>query len=196
MKANGLVDASCCEGGCAVLAQAARANVAAAPLAAYNIPKMYPSVVRDKRPPEPGAAELRGALARAGWRFTRQRHAVFTYLRAAHDHPTADQIYIAVRRQIPNISLATVYKALEALVDAGLARKLPNGDGPARFDCRCEAHYHLRCLKTGQVRDLDTPFDPHLLDKLDPKLTESLRRQGFHVTGHRLELLGHFANEP
>lgn len=140
------------------------------------------------------AAELRQTLARAGWRFTRQRQAVFVYLRAAQDHPTADQIYAAVRRQIPNISLATVYKALEALVDAELARKLPHASGPARFDCRCEPHYHLRCLKSGQVRDLDTPFDPRLPDKLDPKLVESLRRQGFHVTSHRLELLGHFGD--
>jgi Fe2+ or Zn2+ uptake regulation protein len=147
---------------------------------------------REKLLAAPMAAELRQALARAGWRFTRQREAVFAYLRAAHDHPTADQIYDAVRRQIPNISLATVYKALEALVDAELARKLSNASGPARFDCRCDAHYHLRCLRTGQVRDLDTPFDPHLPDKLDSKLVESLRRQGFHVTGHRLELLGHF----
>jgi Fe2+ or Zn2+ uptake regulation protein len=101
-------------------------------------------------------------------------------------------VYAAVRRQIPNISLATVYKALEALVDAELATKLPDASGPARFDCRCDAHYHVRCLKTGQLRDLETPFDPQLLDKLDPHLVESLRQQGFQVTGHRLELLGHF----
>jgi Fur family transcriptional regulator, peroxide stress response regulator len=136
--------------------------------------------------------ELREALARAGWRFTRQREAVFHYLRSVDDHPTADQIYAAVRRKIPNISLATVYKALEALVDARLATKLHDDSGPARFDCRCDAHYHLRCLKTGQVRDLPTPFDPQLPMRLDPQLLDLLRRQGFQVTGHRLELLGHF----
>jgi Fe2+ or Zn2+ uptake regulation protein len=136
--------------------------------------------------------ELRQALAQAGWRFTRQREAVFNYLRSVDDHPTADQIYAAVRRKIPNISLATVYKALEALVDAHLAAKLHDDSGPARFDCRCDAHYHLRCIETGQVRDLPTPFDPLLPSRLDPQLVESLRRQGFHVTGHRLELLGHF----
>src|SRR6266404_6370484 len=141
---------------------------------------------------EPNWAALRRALAAAGWRFTRQRAAVFEYLRSIHDHATAEQVYVGVRRDLPHISLATVYKALEALVDARLANKLPDASGPARYDCRSEAHYHFRCLKTGKVCDLPTPFDSELLDKLDPHLIESLRRQGFQVTGHRLELLGHF----
>ena len=139
---------------------------------------------------EPG--ELRRALDEAGLRLTRQRSAVFDYLRSVDSHPTAEEVYSAVRKQIPHISLATVYKALEALVDSHLASKLAYADGPARYDCRCDAHYHIRCLKTGQVRDLETSFDSHLIEKLDPSLIESLRRQGFEVTDYRLELLGHF----
>lgn len=136
--------------------------------------------------------DLRRALDQAGWRFTRQRAAVYDYLRSQDSHPTAEEVYRAVRQGLPNISLATVYKALEALVDSHLAAKLANADGPARFDCRCDAHYHLRCTETGQVRDLEIPFDPCLLDKLDPNLRESLRRQGFEVADYRLELLGRF----
>jgi Fe2+ or Zn2+ uptake regulation protein len=97
-----------------------------------------------------------------------------------------------VRRQVPNISLATVYKALEALVDAGVAHRLADDAGPARYDGRSDAHYHLRCERTGQVEDLPLPYDASLLDKLDPTLVESLRRRGFEVTGHRLELVGRF----
>jgi Fe2+ or Zn2+ uptake regulation protein len=139
-----------------------------------------------------GDGELRLALEKAGWRFTRQRAAVFAYLRSADCHPTAEQVFRAVRGQLPHISLATVYKALEALVDARLAARLPAGDGPARYDGRGDAHYHLRCERTGQVRDLPLPYDPQLLDKIAPELVESLRRQGFELTGHRLELVGHF----
>jgi Fe2+ or Zn2+ uptake regulation protein len=138
---------------------------------------------------------LREALSRAGWRYTCQREAVFSYLSSVDCHPTADQVYAAVRARIRNISLATVYKALEALVDAELATKLPDASGPARFDCRCEAHYHLRCLKTGQLRDLPIPYDARLLEKLDPGLLACLREQGFEVTGHRLELVGHYTHE-
>jgi Fe2+ or Zn2+ uptake regulation protein len=135
--------------------------------------------------------ELRGALERAGWRYTRQRVAVFDYLSSAKSHPTAEEVYLAVRRRIPKISLATVYKALEALVDSRLADKLTTGDGPARYDCHQQAHYHFRCLESGEIHDLPAPYDPSLLDKLDPHLVENLRKLGFQVTGYQLEVLGH-----
>src|SRR2546421_12295511 len=109
---------------------------------------------------------LRQALERAGWRYTRQRAAVFAYLRSVECHPTAEQVFAAVRQQIPNISLATVYKALEALVEVGLASRLAGETGPVRYEGRSEGHYHLRCERTGQVRDLPLPYDPQLVEKL------------------------------
>jgi Fe2+ or Zn2+ uptake regulation protein len=137
-------------------------------------------------------ADLRRALEAAGWRYTRQRAAVFAYLHAACGHPTAEQVFAAVRQQMPNISLATVYKALEALVDARLANRIAGDHGPTRYDGRSEPHYHLRCQHSGEVLDLPLPYDARLLDKLDPQLVESLRQQGFEITGHRLELVGRF----
>jgi Fe2+ or Zn2+ uptake regulation protein len=142
--------------------------------------------------PVPEDERLRLALENAGWRFTRQRAAVFAYLCSADSHPTAEQVFAAVRLQLPHISLATVYKALEALVDARLATRLPDSNGPARYDGRSEAHYHYRCDRTGEVRDLPLDYDEHLLDKIAPGLVEKLRRQGFHLTCHRLELVGYF----
>jgi Fur family peroxide stress response transcriptional regulator len=136
--------------------------------------------------------QLRQALSQAGWRFTRQRAAVYAYLRELHEHPTAEQVYQSVRQEIPNISLATVYKALEALVDAHLAARIVTGSGPARYDARSDAHYHLRCERTGEVRDLPLPYDPDLLNRLAPDLANQLREQGFEITGHRLELVGYF----
>jgi Fur family transcriptional regulator, peroxide stress response regulator len=141
------------------------------------------------------AGRLRQALEEGGWRFTRQRAAVFDYLCSVESHPTAEDVYAAVRKQLPKISLATVYKALEALVDCHLANKLSSSDGPARYDCHSDAHYHLRCLETGQVCDLPTSFDPQLLDKLDPSLPEKLRRLGFKATGYSLEVVGHFEKQ-
>ena len=97
-----------------------------------------------------------------------------------------------MRRALPRISLATVYKALEAFVACGRATKLTAGDGSARYDARSDRHYHARCLRSGSLHDLATPYDPHLIDKLDPGLTGRLRLQGFLVTGYRLELVGFF----
>jgi Fe2+ or Zn2+ uptake regulation protein len=138
------------------------------------------------------AEQVRVALEGAGCRYTNQRAAVFAYLQKVQCHPTAEQVYQVVRRFLPKISLATVYKALEALVEANLATKLTSGSGSARYDCRSDDHYHLRDVRTGEVRDLAAQYDPALLMKLDPLLVQQLERDGFKVTGYRLEVLGRF----
>src|SRR5262245_2578171 len=91
--------------------------------------------------------QLRGMLDRQGASFTRQRATVFEYLRRAHHHPTAEEVFVAVKRDLPKISLATVYKNLEALVACGAASKLLFGDSAARYEIRTDPHYHTRCLK-------------------------------------------------
>ncbi len=135
---------------------------------------------------------LRTALESAGWRCTPQREAVYAHLSRAPHHPTAEEVYRGVKATIPKISLATVYKALDALVAAGLVTKLAAGDGSARYDARSDHHYHLRCLRSGAVEDLATAFDPDLIAKLDPDLAGQLEWRGFHVTGYRLELVGYY----
>jgi Fur family peroxide stress response transcriptional regulator len=139
---------------------------------------------------------LRQILEGAGLRSTPQRLAVYDHLTRAEHHPTAEDVYQAVRLSIPRISLATVYKALETLVATGVAAKLTGGPGDtsARYDARRDLHYHFRCLRTGAVHDLPTPFDPELIRKLDPQLSEYLSRGGFQVTGYRLELVGYLGH--
>ena len=143
-------------------------------------------------PPE----TLRNALEAAGWRCTPHRAAVYAHLAVADHHPRAEDVYHGVKGAVPNISLATVYKALEALVASGVATKLTANDGTARYDARGDHHYHLRCLRSGAVRDLPTEFDHDLIAKLDPTLSEKLADQGFKVTGYRLELVGYFDGDP
>ena len=136
---------------------------------------------------------LRMILESAGLRCTPQRLAVYDVLADADHHPTAEEVYQAVRATIPRISLATVYKSLEALVETGVAAKLPAdaSEVSARYDARRDPHYHFRCLRTGAVHDLPTHFDPDLVGKLNPQLADYLSRQGFQVTGYRLELVGY-----
>jgi Fur family transcriptional regulator, peroxide stress response regulator len=137
--------------------------------------------------------ELRKIIEQAGLRCTPQRLAVYDHLSQSTEHPTAEDVFQAVRSRIPKISLATVYKALEAWVAVGLATKFTVGTGGncARYDARRDLHYHFRCLRSGAVHDLPTRFDPDLITKLDPRLHEDLSRQGFQVTGYRLELVGY-----
>ena len=127
---------------------------------------------------------LREALEASGQRFTEQRAAVFRYLSGATSHPTADEVFLHVREDVPGISLATVYKSLETLVGCGLAVKLTYGDGSARYDGRTDPHHHVRCLACGRVSDLPRRVPEGQLARLEEEA------HGFRVTGVRLELTG------
>lgn len=126
---------------------------------------------------------LREALDASGQRYTEQRAAVYRFLAATESHPTADDVFLAVRSEIPDISLATVYKSLETLVGCGLATKLTYGDGSARYDGRTDPHHHARCLRCGSVRDVPGHLGPDAVRPLEPV-------RGFEVQGFRLELVG------
>jgi Fur family transcriptional regulator, peroxide stress response regulator len=132
--------------------------------------------------PEQTDALLRQALEEHGQRYTEQRAAVFRFLAGSCEHPSADEVFTSVRGEIPDISLATVYKALETLVSCGLAVKLTYGDGSARFDARTDDHYHSRCLRCGIVRDV--PGESMEMPRMQVG-------EGFRVEGFRLEVVGY-----
>lgn len=129
---------------------------------------------------------LREALEVNGQRMTEQRSAVFRFLYSNTHHPTADEVFTAVRSQISDISLATVYKALETLVSCGLATKLSYADGSARYDPRTDDHFHVRCLACGMVRDVQGSSVSGALPSIQPA-------DGFRVEGYRLEVVGYCA---
>ncbi len=129
------------------------------------------------------SSELDDTLTTAGFRPTRQRRAVFECLAGMKNHPTAEQVFAAVRHELPHISLATVYKALESLAVAGLACRLGCGEGSARYDARMDDHYHARCRVCGQVSDVDAA--PSVQQALD-----AIRRPLARTDWVRLEFVG------
>jgi Fur family transcriptional regulator, peroxide stress response regulator len=133
--------------------------------------------------PEESDILLREALEANGQRFTEQRAAVYRFLRGSPEHPTADEVFTAVRHDISDISLATVYKALETLVSCGLAAKLAYGDDSARYDARTDDHYHSRCLRCGIVRDVP--------GEVPSALGDLHAGAGFRVEGYRVEVVGY-----
>lgn len=139
-------------------------------------------MMRPHESPDPESL-LRQALEANGQRFTEQRAAVYRYLRRTDKHPSADDVFTSVRAVIPDISLATVYKSLEALVGCGLASKLTYGDGSARYDGRTDPHPHARCLTCGRVADLPGRLDHEAIADLG-------RIPGFTVEGYRVEIIG------
>ncbi|MFN2454115.1 MAG: Fur family transcriptional regulator [Pyrinomonadaceae bacterium] len=127
---------------------------------------------------------LRQKLYARGAHLTRQRAAVFGYLSRVEHHPTAEEVYLAVKPKLPKIGLATVYKNLEALVECGAVSKLTYGDAAARYDIRTDHHYHTRCLVCGKIWDLNAEGGSELLKQIKPQA-------GFSVKDYRLEILGH-----
>lgn len=88
-----------------------------------------------------------------------QREAILEVLRACESHPTADELYAMLRSRMPRLSLATVYRNLEQLANAGIVLAL-DGAGARRFDGNIVPHYHKRCSSCGCVSDLpDTDFE-------------------------------------
>lgn len=126
---------------------------------------------------------LRQRLRESGAQLTEQRAAVYEYLSGVEHHPTAEEVFLAVKTKLPRISLATVYKNLEALVQCGAVSKWTYGDASARYDIRTDHHYHTRCLDCGKIWDLDAREGVELLKKIKP-------HAGFEVHDYRLELLG------
>lgn len=96
-------------------------------------------------------------LTTCGFRFTPQRQHVYSVLLQKRDHPTAEEVFIRAKRQMPEISLATVYNCLEALVRSGLARQLTLDRGAARFCPNMQEHCHFYCDTCGKVFDIALP---------------------------------------
>ena len=88
-------------------------------------------------------------------RCTPQRYAILEHLMRSAKHPTAEEIYKAINRSDPRASLATVYKSLHAMAEAGLIREV-NVEGHAvRFESNTEKHHHFVCERCGRVEDID-----------------------------------------
>ncbi len=88
-------------------------------------------------------------------RLTRQRKAVLEVVQRAQNHPDAAWIYQEVRKLVPTISLGTVYRTLDALVEEGYLVPISRGGEATRYDANRKPHYHLICTSCGEIVDLE-----------------------------------------
>ena len=116
-------------------------------------------------------------------RKTRQLEQVFAALQGDHTHPFAHEIYRRVHKKLPRISLATVYRNLHSLVEAGRIRTLVLDEQGARFDPETNRHDHFVCEQCGRVVDL-------FLRRARQLDLSSLAKQGYVVTTHNLTVHG------
>lgn len=104
------------------------------------------------------AQTVNDRLAARGLRRTQHRQRVYDMLVAHRDHPTAEELFLRVKQTTPDISLATVYNCLDALIQCGLVRQVTVDRAAARFCANMREHFHFHC----EVCDglFDIPFDP------------------------------------
>ncbi len=116
-------------------------------------------------------------------RKSKQREAILDFLRRTSSHPTAYHVYEAVRKEIPNISLGTIYRNLRLLTDEAEIIELDLAGSLSRFDGDLKNHYHFRCEQCGRVFDVDDPVDLERNEKV-------AKKTGFRVSHHILEFRG------
>ena len=95
-------------------------------------------------------------------KYSKQRESIKNFLVTRYDHPTAETVYLNIRKEFPNISLGTVYRNLNLLAEIGEIQKLSPGIGPDRFDGNPAPHYHFICRHCGCVMDLTVSGLDHI----------------------------------
>ncbi len=111
--------------------------------------------------------EVEALLRRSGRRLTPQREAVLDTLRATTSHPTAEELKFMVQERLPTISLGTVYRNLQLLVEAGYAQRLPTQQSCHRFDGNVTPHHHVICRECGRIADVDLDVNVVSLDEVE-----------------------------
>ena len=132
---------------------------------------------------------FRELCKQSGLAVTHQRQVVFESLTSmpGHHHPSPEEVYERVRKLIPSISQATVYKTLHTFVEHGMLRELSPHHGTLRVDMNTDAHHHLICTQCKSVMDIDDEaLDPVKLPRRLPK--------GFKVERVAIEIQGLCAN--
>ncbi len=124
--------------------------------------------------------ELSQRLATSGFRFTPQRRHVYDVLLQKRDHPTAEEVFIRAKRELPEISMATVYNCLDALVQCGLVRLVVLDRGATRYCSNMAEHCHFYCHECGAVFDEPLPAKPPAVP----------RPRGFKVQHYELAVHG------
>ncbi|WP_236685586.1 Fur family transcriptional regulator [Geobacter pickeringii] len=119
----------------------------------------------------------------SGLAITVQRRVIIEALSERSDHPSADQLYEAVRGRLRGISRTTVYRVLETLVGIGVVQKISNPEAKARFDADTVRHHHLYCSRCQKIQDLSDPA-------LDTIVLPTAGLGGFAITDFSINFSG------
>jgi Fur family peroxide stress response transcriptional regulator len=123
-------------------------------------------------------SRLNECLATRGFRFTPQREHVYSVLLHKRDHPTAEEVFLRSKQEMPDISMATVYNCLDALVKCGLVRQVSLERGAARFCPNMQEHCHFYCDECEEVFDISLPAETGV------RLPKGFRAERYDIAIH------------
>lgn len=121
---------------------------------------------------------------------THPRMVVLDTLTKSKEHPTAELIHESIKQEHPSISLGSVYRVLDVLVDAGLIRRVSVKYGSKRYDADLKPHAHIYCLKTDRIQDYyDEELNQLIKDYFKKKKIRNLKIKEIklQVTGERID---------
>ena len=99
-------------------------------------------------------SDMRERFRRSGYTLTSQRRAVLDALTDFNGHPSAEEVYLAVKRRNPKVALGTVYQALSVLEEIGLIEAKRWAESPVRYDLNTSPHHDIRCTRCGAVEEV------------------------------------------
>ncbi len=122
-------------------------------------------------------------MNRHKYKRSRQRERILNLLRNTDTHPTASWIYDEIKKDFTNLSMGTVYRNINILLDQNLIQKIEAGSSFDRFDANVSTHYHFICRECGNIDDLQ-------MDVLEDLNTELNGLTNYQAERHRLDFYG------
>jgi Fur family transcriptional regulator, peroxide stress response regulator len=134
------------------------------------------------------AEEISARLIEKGLKVTPQRIAIFEAIIKLNNHPTAENIIDYIRKNHPNISVATVYKVLDTLVEKRLIKKVKTEKDIMRYDAVMESHHHIYCSDSDRIED----YKDLALNELLERYFEKNKIPGFKIEDIKLQIIGKY----
>ncbi len=133
--------------------------------------------------------DLKKKLHERQYKLTPQREIILQiFINNADKHLSAEDVYSLVKRESPDIGMATVYRTIDLLNELEVLQKMDFGDGCSRYeisgDSTAHHHHHLICLNCGLVRE----FDDDLLETLENVIS---RKSNFQILDHQVKFYGY-----
>ncbi|MBK6346979.1 MAG: transcriptional repressor [Bacteroidales bacterium] len=135
--------------------------------------------------------QIRNKLVEKGMKVTPQRMAILEAIEILNNHPTAENIIEFIRKNHPNISTATVYKVLEALVENNLVKKVKTDRDVMRYEAISDHHHHLYCAESDRIEDY---FDSEL-NEIIGNYFKKRNIPNFRIEEVKLQIIGKFLND-